>query len=110
MSLRRALAARHFHHDDWYAFPDCACKSGANGRPCKAKVTSIDNWYEILDKPRNLAIVRTHGNWLGRLATTALATQLGNNIVILPEDTCGHLYLSDAVQKLTKQGVNMIIQ
>ncbi|KAF2108460.1 hypothetical protein BDV96DRAFT_605528 [Lophiotrema nucula] len=74
------------------------------------KVTSIDNWYEILDKPENLAVIRAKGNWLGRLGTAVLAIQLGNHVAVLPDHGVDMLPLSKKdIQKLMEKGVNMII-
>ena len=35
-------------------------------------LSSIDNWNELLDQPNNSYVVRANGNWLARLAITAL--------------------------------------
>lgn len=48
------------------------------------KITVADNWFEFLDKPHNPMIVRSHGNWVGRLAAAALSNQLGHPTVMLP--------------------------
>ncbi|KAI1109628.1 hypothetical protein F5Y14DRAFT_458003 [Nemania sp. NC0429] len=52
------------------------------------RVTSIDSWHELLDHPKNPAIVRSHGNCFGRLATAALSAQLGLTTIILPQEPC----------------------
>lgn len=51
-------------------------------------ITSIDNWHELLDKPSNPAVLRSHGNWLGRLAAASLSIQLGYRTIILPDVDC----------------------
>ncbi|GJC88439.1 hypothetical protein ColLi_11277 [Colletotrichum liriopes] len=53
-----------------------------------AKLTMIDNWYELLDGPETAAIARSSGNWLGRLALSIVGHQLGHHIVIGPSDIC----------------------
>ncbi|GKT91979.1 hypothetical protein Ct61P_09829 [Colletotrichum tofieldiae] len=53
-----------------------------------AKLTMIDNWYELLDGPETAAIARSSGNWLGRLALSIVGHQLGHHIVISPSDIC----------------------
>lgn len=35
-------------------------------------LTSIDNWYEYLDRPPNTAVIRASGNWVARLAFAAI--------------------------------------
>lgn len=105
------IKALHNRKLELFVPPTCACKTGTSSQPCSTRLTSIDNWAEMLDRPDHIAVVRSHGNWLGRLATASLASQLDNHVVILPRDTCGHLYLStEDVGKLRAQGVNMIIQ
>ncbi|KAF5695498.1 hypothetical protein FGLOB1_14014 [Fusarium globosum] len=50
--------------------------------------TMIDNWNEILESPGNPSIVRSMGNWLGRLATMALCLQMGHPTIVLPNQFC----------------------
>lgn len=58
------------------------------------RVTSIDSWHELLDHPKNPAVVRSHGNCFGRLATAALSVQLGLKTFILPEEPCKDCFSS----------------
>lgn len=53
-------------------------------------ITSIDNWHELLDKSTlsNPAVVRSHQNWLGRLAAASLSSQLGYCTLVLPDSDC----------------------
>ena len=51
-------------------------------------ITSIDNWSELLDTPKNPVVVRSHENWLGRLAAASLSSQLGHRTIILPHVNC----------------------
>lgn len=58
-------------------------------------VFSIDTWDDILDCPSDRFVVRAHGNWLGRLATTSVLSQvlkLRDNvkITVCQPDTCWH--------------------
>lgn len=48
----------------------------------------VDNWDEILDAPANASIVRSKGNWLGRLAAMSLCLQLGRPNIVLPNRFC----------------------
>jgi hypothetical protein len=52
------------------------------------RLTSVDSWHEFLDRPGHCAIVRSHGNWLGRLAATCLSVQQGHPTTILPSQIC----------------------
>ena len=79
-------------------------------RPSKRKITSIDNWHELLDKPRNPAIVRAYNIWLGRLAAAALSAQLENNTVILPTKPCKKCFGNyEFLLKWIPEGVDVII-
>ncbi|KAF5969581.1 hypothetical protein FBULB1_10155 [Fusarium bulbicola] len=50
--------------------------------------TMVDNWDEILEPPGNPSIVRSVGNWLGRLATMALCLQMGHPTIVLSNRFC----------------------
>lgn len=49
---------------------------------------SVDCWEELLDPPVENAVVRSHENWAARLATAALAVQIGLHVMILPPTQC----------------------
>jgi len=48
-------------------------------------LTSIDSWMELLDPPSNDCIVRSDGNWCGRLATATVSLQRGYTTLLLPQ-------------------------
>lgn len=50
--------------------------------------TSVDDWNEILDPPGGLSIVRSLGNWAGRLAATTLCLRLGGMVIVLTDRVC----------------------
>ncbi|KAG9506487.1 hypothetical protein J7337_000018 [Fusarium musae] len=50
--------------------------------------TMVDNWDEILEPPGNPSIVRSIGNWLGRLATMVLCLQMGHPTIVLSNQFC----------------------
>jgi hypothetical protein len=51
--------------------------------------TSVENWDELIEAPRQGVIaIRAHGNWLARLAVTALCTDLQWAPIVLPKDPC----------------------
>jgi hypothetical protein len=52
------------------------------------QLTCIDSWHELLDRPQQAAIVRSHENWIGRLATTCLSVQKQYPTVIIPSEFC----------------------
>ena len=54
------------------------------------KLTSVTNWNELLDPPENVGhgcvgIVKTHDNWLGRLAVACISIQRGYRTVLAPQ-------------------------
>ncbi|KAK5631958.1 hypothetical protein RRF57_007672 [Xylaria bambusicola] len=51
-------------------------------------LTSIDDWDEILDPPDGIGIIRARHNWLARLATAVLSSQLGHKTIVLPNEFC----------------------
>lgn len=53
-----------------------------------ASCTSIDNWYEVLDRPRNTAIVRSHRNWIARLALAAVSSPKHQQLIIASDKPC----------------------
>ncbi|KAH8650855.1 hypothetical protein BGZ60DRAFT_420994 [Tricladium varicosporioides] len=53
-----------------------------------SNLATIDNWNEILDFPNKASIVRSAGNWLGRLATVSFSVQHGHPTIILPDRLC----------------------
>ncbi|EWG50815.1 hypothetical protein FVEG_16696 [Fusarium verticillioides 7600] len=48
----------------------------------------VDNWDEILEPFGNPSIVRSIGNWLGRLATMVLCLQVGHPTIVLSNQFC----------------------
>lgn len=53
--------------------------------PC---LTSIDNWYEYLDRPPNTAVIRASGNWVARLALAAIPLAGKEALIIGSERIC----------------------
>lgn len=51
-------------------------------------VTSVDDWNEILVPPGGLSIVRSLGNWAGRLAAMTLCLRLGGMVIVLTDRVC----------------------
>ncbi|QPC72442.1 hypothetical protein HYE68_003194 [Fusarium pseudograminearum] len=52
------------------------------------RLTSIDNWEEFLDRPKNAAVARAHRNWLARLVLTSFAIERGYKVFVFPESVC----------------------
>ncbi|MCJ1393487.1 hypothetical protein MMC18_006362 [Xylographa bjoerkii] len=53
-----------------------------------ARLTSIDNWYEFLDRPQNAMIVRAKGNWTARLALATVTANMQQSLIIGSEKIC----------------------
>jgi hypothetical protein len=64
------------------------CKSKPVGHRPDFEMTSIENWEELLDLPNNAAVVKVHGNWQARLATTAVSIGLGRHAIIFQGHGC----------------------
>ena len=76
------------------------------------KIVAIDNWFELLDRPAYPAVVRSTGNWIGRLAATGLCDQKGFRTLILPQTPCPQGCLSDinfVKNYLVKEGDMLIM-
>lgn len=64
------------------------CKSMSAGGNPRLRLVAIDSWKELLDKPADVAVVRAHGNWLGRLAAAAVSVSLGLPTVVFCGEGC----------------------
>jgi len=62
------------------------CQDGAG----VIKLTSIDNWHELLELDGKAGVVRANGNWIARLATTVMALQKGHEVVVIENEPCWH--------------------
>lgn len=49
---------------------------------------TIDRWEELLEMPKDAAVVRAHGNWLARLAIAAVSVEMGNSTILWPGHGC----------------------
>ena len=59
----------------------------SSNRVIAARLISVDNWSEFLDRPSGHAVVRASGDELARLALATVAAQKGYNFrIISPED------------------------
>lgn len=52
------------------------------------RLISVDCWEEFLQRPSQAGIIRSHGNWLARLAATSLSVQKEYTTLLLPHDVC----------------------
>ncbi|RMJ15069.1 hypothetical protein CDV36_005253 [Fusarium kuroshium] len=54
------------------------------------QTVAVDNWEELLTPPIDpaVSVVRTSGNWLGRLAAVGVSIRLKRRVVILPKQPC----------------------
>lgn len=72
------------------------------------RLTMVDDWNEILDGPEFVGIVRSRGNWLARLATACLSSQLGYQTYVLADELCWDCVLvtwHNRCGKLTATGI-----
>ncbi|KAI1127052.1 hypothetical protein F5Y10DRAFT_243558 [Nemania abortiva] len=74
----------HFHDEDDPRHEDCAAEVPYKG----LMFTTIDDWNELLNPPEGVGIIRSTGNWLGRLAATCLSLQLGHQTIVLQKEFC----------------------
>ena len=67
--------------------PKASCRHLSSNRPAY-RLTQIDNWEEFIDVPDGDCVFRAHGNWLARLAATALSVQRNQKTLIIPYEFC----------------------
>lgn len=67
--------------------PTCQESSPAGSVP-DVEVTALDNWEELLDPPRNVSVVRAHGNWQGRLAAANVSLMQGHPTILFRGHGC----------------------
>jgi hypothetical protein len=67
--------------------PTCQESSPAGSVP-DVEVTALDNWEELLDPPRNVSVVRAHGNWQARLAAANVSLMLGHPTILFRGHGC----------------------
>ncbi|KAL7787296.1 hypothetical protein V8C43DRAFT_324093 [Trichoderma afarasin] len=50
----------------------------------------VDNWEELMIPPLDpaISVVRTAGNWIGRLAAVGISIRMGRLTVVLPNNKC----------------------
>lgn len=51
-------------------------------------LTSVDNWFEYLDRPPNMAVIRASGNWVARLALAAIPLASKEALLIGTKKIC----------------------
>lgn len=71
-----------------YQSEDCGHTPSERHYPPELPLITIDRWEELLEKPRDSAVVRAHGNWLARLAAAAVSVKMGNNTLLLAGNGC----------------------
>ena len=72
--------------------PPCSDELHSTAQPPRYRMTSIDDWLELLDPPdpseSPVSIVRAHKNWQARLAALAVSVAIGNTTIVCPSKTC----------------------
>ena len=51
-------------------------------------IVAIDSWEELLESPIDAGVVRSHGNWLARLAAAAISINAGHRTMLLSGTHC----------------------
>lgn len=90
VDLQKCLASRFFTRQSSVSCQQNHGTSiGGNG------IRSIESWEDVIDPPPGDAIVRAHGNWVARLATTAVLIHLREvreggfkEVSVFPLDYC----------------------
>jgi hypothetical protein len=67
------------------ACKDCNCSPALSS---ETRLTSIDNFAEMIVPPSRPGIVRARGNWQARLAAVSLCVAKGYQVILKPEQTC----------------------
>lgn len=84
----------HHLHDERFRRLETSCAHVSTARNPNhsviqnPKLTMIDHWNEVLDRSTSAAIVRSTGNWLGRLATTTFSLQMGYPTLAVSKGFC----------------------
>jgi hypothetical protein len=67
--------------------------------PLQPPIMSVESWDDVLDCPDGYFIVKAHGNWLARLAITAVlanhSRMKNKKITICPPSLCWHCVRQD---------------
>lgn len=70
----------------WRAPPRCSHANPADWASTGiGTLISVDNWNELIDPPKHIAIARATGSWLARTALTAVGLQMGRIVILTPE-------------------------
>ena len=67
---------------------DCSHMDVDTNREVFEPITSIDSWDELLDAPDNTYVVRAGGNWIARLAVSAVLAQQLKPFFLAPNKIC----------------------
>ena len=94
--------------------PTCKHTESDRRAGSEGPLITIDRWEELLEMPKDAAIVRTHGNWPARLATAAVSVKMGNSTILCPghgclaccENTLGHS--ADAAVGINRELQNIV--
>ena len=68
--------------------PNCDHTESDRRAVPEGSLVTIDRWEELLEMPRDAAIVRAYRSWLARLATAAVSVKMGNRTILYPRDGC----------------------
>ena len=68
--------------------PICKHKESDRRAVPEGPLVIIDRWEELLEMPKDAAVVRACGSWLARLATAAVSIKMGNSTILYPRHGC----------------------
>jgi hypothetical protein len=70
----------------WKTPPSCSHPTPENWVSAGiGTLVSVDNWNELLDPPKHIAIARATGSWLARTALSTVGLQMGYIVILTPE-------------------------
>ncbi|KAF7505898.1 hypothetical protein GJ744_012433 [Endocarpon pusillum] len=70
------------------AFANSSKKSAEDTKIHATTLSTVDNWHELLDRPKNAVVARADNNWLARLAIVALAVHQGCRVFVVSKPSC----------------------
>lgn len=92
VDLQKCLASRFLVRQ-----PPNSCKHTHTSHSGLTKMRSIETWEDVIDPLPGDGVVRAHGNWVARLATTVVLMHLREarnrgleEVSIVPHDFCWH--------------------
>lgn len=88
--------------------PLLSCRAGHSVFSVKG-IRSIESWEDVIEPPPGDSVVRAHGNWVARLATTAVSIHvreaagggISRGVVVYSNDSCWNCISQSGIFKST---------